>query len=80
MNVNTDMLISISEANQNFSKVTRIVDRCGAVVILKNNVPRYIITQFAKVDETVKDDEEEVIQLARLLHERNKDVLAEYNK
>ena len=42
MNVNTNSLISITEANQNFSKVARLVDENGAVVILKNNVPRYL--------------------------------------
>ena len=42
MNINTKNLVSITEANQNFSKVARLVDESGAVVILKNNVPRYL--------------------------------------
>lgn len=41
MKVNINNLVSISEANQNFSKVARLVDENGAAVILKNNVPRY---------------------------------------
>ncbi len=41
MVINTDNLVSISEANQNFSRVARLVDENGAAVILKNNVPRY---------------------------------------
>ena len=36
MTVNTENLVSITEANQNFSKVARMVDEKGAVVILKN--------------------------------------------
>ena len=43
MLVNTDVLVSITEANQNFSKVARLVDENCSAVILKNNVPRYII-------------------------------------
>lgn len=35
MNINTDTLISISEANQNFSKVARLVDKYGSAVIFK---------------------------------------------
>ena len=37
MNVNTENLVSITEANQNFSRVARMVDEKGPVVILKNN-------------------------------------------
>lgn len=39
MNISTDSMISITEANQNFSKVARLVDETGSVLILKNNVP-----------------------------------------
>ena len=37
MNVNTKTMVSISEANQNFSKVARLVDQYGSAVILKEN-------------------------------------------
>lgn len=46
MTVNTDNLISMTEANQNFSKVVRIVDESGLAVILKNNKPRYVVVDF----------------------------------
>ena len=42
MTIDTKTLISISEANQNFSKVARLVDEYGSAVILKNNIPRYL--------------------------------------
>ena len=38
MNVNTNTMVSISEANQNFSKVARLVDQYGSAVILKNQL------------------------------------------
>ena len=53
MNINTNNLVSITEANQNFSKVARLVDESGAVVILKNNVPRYLVMEFSAADEDV---------------------------
>ena len=37
MMVNTDTLVSMTEANQNFSKVAHVVDEKGMAVILKNN-------------------------------------------
>lgn len=40
MKINTNSLISITEANQNFSRVARFVDETGSVVILKNNLIR----------------------------------------
>ena len=41
MNINTEQIVSISEANQNFSRVARMVDRTGEVYIFKNNKPKY---------------------------------------
>lgn len=46
--INTDALIPMTDANQNFSKVVRLVDEQGAVVILKNNKPRYAIIDFSE--------------------------------
>ena len=40
MTIDTNTMISITEANQNFSKVTRLVDEKGTAVILKNNVEK----------------------------------------
>lgn len=51
MMINTDTLVPMTEANQNFSKVTRLVDQSGLAVILKNNKPRYIVLDFAEYDE-----------------------------
>lgn len=51
MTVDTNTMISITEANQNFSKVARLVDEHGTAVILKNNVPRYLVIDFSKADQ-----------------------------
>lgn len=52
MTVNTDVLVPMTEANQNFSKVARLVDESGLAVILKNNKPRYVVLDFAAYDQT----------------------------
>ena len=46
MTVDTNTLVAMTEANQNFSKVTRLVDEEGLAVILKNNKPKYIVVSF----------------------------------
>ena len=51
MMVNTETLIPMTTANQNFSQVTRVVDEKGLAVILKNNKPRYIVVDFEEYDE-----------------------------
>lgn len=49
MQVNINNLVSITEANQNFSRVARLVDENGAAVILKNNTPRYVIIEVSQL-------------------------------
>ena len=51
MNIETGILVPMTEANQNFSKVVRLVDESGMAVILKNNKPRYVVTRFSEYDE-----------------------------
>lgn len=50
MNININNLVSISEANQNFSKVARMVDENGTAVILKNNKPRYVLIEYSQLE------------------------------
>lgn len=63
MKVNINNLVSISEANQNFSKLARLVDENGAAVILKNNVPRYVLIEYSQLEneETIGDEEVEEV-------------------
>ena len=46
MTTNTKNLVSITEANQNFSKVVKQVEQNGDVIILKNNKPQYVVSKF----------------------------------
>lgn len=73
MMVNTDNLISITEANQNFSKVARMVDEKGAAVILKNNVPRYIVIEFSRAEQAQEASDEDVMSISKRLIEQNRE-------
>jgi len=46
MEIDTRVLVPMTEANQNFSKVVRLVDETGMAVLLKNNKPRYMVLSF----------------------------------
>lgn len=68
MNINIDNLVSISEANQNFSKVARLVDEKGTAIILKNNAPRYVLLDYSLFrQDTVADDVDVDAAASRIL-------------
>ena len=64
MTVNTKTMVSITEANQNFSKVARLVDENGSAVILKNNVPRYIVMEFSEAEKLQTASDEDVMNIS----------------
>ena len=43
MNPDAQMMVSISEANKDFSRVMHFADSYGRVVILKDNKPKYLL-------------------------------------
>lgn len=51
MNIDTKTMVSISDANHNFSKVTKIVEEHGSALILKNNEPKYMMLDLTRIDE-----------------------------
>lgn len=50
MNIDTNTMVSMTDANQNFSKVAKLVDLYDSAAVLKNNAPRYLILDFAQAD------------------------------
>ena len=72
MNVNTNNLVSITEANQNFSRVARLVDENGAAVILKNNVPKYVLLKFSQFQQEQTAANEDVETVGRRILLKNK--------
>lgn len=50
MTIDTRSIVSITEANQNFSRVARLVDELGSAVIMKNNSPKYILMDFGQME------------------------------
>ena len=80
MIIDTNAMISITEANQNFSKLTKIVDELGNSVIIKNNTPRYLGIDFSKAEQDKTAADEDVMNISRRLKERNKKAYEELAK
>ncbi len=60
MKLNTNQIVAISEANQNFSRVARMVEKTGEVYIFKNNKPKYKIIDLEH-DTTIEMTDDEKI-------------------
>ena len=69
MQINTNTIVSVTEANQNFSRVTRIAEANGQAVIFKNNRPKFLLidVESSPVLE-LSDDEKIDIVAARILN------------
>lgn len=80
MKINTNDLVSISEANQNFSKVARLVDERGVAVILKNNVPRYLMVEFSQAEGEQLADDEDIRAISKRLLAQNREAYEELAK
>ena len=73
MNVNTENLVSITEANRNFSRVARMVDGKGSVAILQNNSPRYLLIEFSQAQKEQSASDEDILALSKRLIEKNRE-------
>lgn len=78
--INSNTMVSITDANQNFSKVARMVDECGSAVILKNNVPRYLIIEFSQAEQMQAAADEDIMQLSARLIQQNRSAYEELAK
>ena len=73
VNFNTNQIVSISEANQNFSRVARLAESKGTVVIFKNNKPKYKLTDLEQEPEIEMTDDEKIdFVAARILKKYHK--------
>lgn len=72
MKIDSKGIVSMSEAIRDFSKVARIVDENGTAVILKNDVPRYLIVAFSQAEKEQFADSEDVMAISKRLIEKNR--------
>lgn len=63
------VMIPFDEANQNFSKVAKLVDENKDVIILKNNKPTYIVSKF---NNNVFDENDKLELVAKQILSKHK--------
>ena len=80
MKIDTRSMISITEANQNFSRIARMVDEKGSVVIMKNNAPRYLLIEFSQAEMMQAASDEDVLAVSARLINRNRQAYEELAK
>ena len=80
MLVDTRNIISMTDANQNFSKVARLVDQNGSAVIMKNNRPRYLIVNFEETDSIQMASDTDVSVVSKRLIKQNREAYEELAK
>ena len=80
MNINTETITTMTEANQNFSKVAKVAENNGQAVIFKNNKPKFLLID---VDSNsyfdISDDEKSDVAAKRIMN-RFKPALEELAK
>ena len=70
MKIDTNQIISMTDANQNFSRASKTADKYGEAIIMKNNKPKYILINFEDSRYMKLTDDEKVEVVAkRVLNE-----------
>lgn len=71
MIIKTEQLISMTEANQNFSKAVKTVDKYKKAIIMKNNKPKYIIIDFEDEEFLELTEDEKIYIIANRVLKRH---------
>ena len=80
MNINTDAITTITEANQNFSKVAKVAENNGQAVIFKNNKPKFLLIDVESDSYFDITDDEKIDVAAKRIMNRFKPAFEELAK
>lgn len=80
MMLDTNAMASLTEANQNFSKIARMVDEKGKAVILKNNRPRYVVMDIGRYEQMETAEFERLEKTASRILDDNIEAMKELAK
>ena len=80
MNVNTETITTMTEANQNFSKVAKVAESNGQAVIFKNNKPKFLLIDVDSNSYFDITDDEKIDVAARRIMNRFKPAFEELAK
>lgn len=60
MLIDTNTIISVTDANKNFSKATKIADSYGTAVIFKGKKPKYMLIDIEQNPQIEMNDNEKI--------------------
>ena len=80
MVINTETIATMTEANQNFSKVAKVAENNGQAVIFKNNKPKFLLIDIESGSYFDVTDEERIDIAAKRVMERFKPAFEELAK
>jgi len=80
MNINTETITTMTEANQNFSKVAKVAENNGQAVIFKNNKPKFLLVDIESDSYFDITDDEKIDVAAKRIMNRFKPAFEELAK
>ena len=80
MNINTETITTMTEANQNFSKVAKVAENNGQAVIFKNNKPKFLLVDIDSDFYFDITDDEKIDVAAKRIMQRFKPAFEELAK
>ncbi len=80
MLINSNYIISVTDANKNFSKATRIAEDSGQVYLLKNNKVKYVLYDLDLSPQLEMTDHEKIEFVARKILKKHLDAFKELAK
>ena len=80
MNINTEIITTMTEANQNFSRVAKVAENNGQAIIFKNNKPKFLVIDVESNSYFYITDDEKIDVAAKRIMNRFKPAFEELAK
>ena len=80
MNIDTNSIVTATEANQNFSRVARLAEKRGKVVVFKNNRPKLLVIDLDTEPQIEMSEDEKLEFVARRILREHRAVFEELAK
>ena len=80
MNIKSETITTMTEANQNFSKVAKVAEKNREAVIIKNNKPKFLVVDLESGSYFDLTDDEKIEIAAKRVMKRFKPALEELAK
>ena len=80
MKINTNDIVTATEANQNFSRVAKMAEKKGRVVIFKNNRPKLLVIDLDKEPQIEMSEDEKIEFVAARILKKHRAAFEELAK